>query len=99
MSHEHSFQPPRNGLGNAALVLGLVAAGFTFVPLVGVFVAGPSAPLALVFGLTGLLRAEEGRATNKGAAVTGGLLGLASTIVLVVILAATIGPVDAVNPS
>lgn len=85
--------PPRNGLGTAALVLGVVAVVFGFIPIVGLFVAAPSAPLALAFGLIGVIRAEKGTATNKGAALAGSILGGGASVGMAVIVAASIGPV------
>lgn len=93
MSHD---PPPqhRNGANSAALVLGIIAAIFVFVPIVGPFVAAPSAPLAFGCGLVGLLRAENDSATNKGMALAGSLLGLGSILGMIVIIAAAIGPAD-----
>lgn len=94
MPPETPSQPsPRNGLGTAALVLGIVAVVFGFVPIVGVFVAGPSAPLALAFGLIGVVRAEKGTATNRRVALAGSILGVGSCVVMAVVAAASIGPV------
>lgn len=93
MPHNDSFRPqPRNELGTAALVLGLVAVVVAVVPVIGTIIAAPCALLALTFGLLGLLRVAEGTATNTGVALTGGILGLGSTIMLVVSIAAMIGP-------
>lgn len=91
MSHEPPSRP-RNGAGAAALVFGIIAAVFVFVPVVGPFVAAPAAPLALGCGLVGFLRAENGAATNKGMALAGGVLGLGSSLGIIVIVAAAIGP-------
>ena len=65
---------PRNGLGGASFVLGVVALVFAFVPIVGEFVAAPAALLAVVFGLVGLGRVWRGVATNGGEAAAGSLL-------------------------
>jgi hypothetical protein len=66
--------PPRNGVGTAALILGLVGLPF--------FLTGLTAPIAIVLGLiaiplalTGLARVRRREATNRGAAVTGLILG------------------------
>lgn len=59
--------PVRNGLGTAALVLGLVA-----LPLC--LLIGP-AVLAIVFGVMGMRRAQRGEATNRGMALAGTILG------------------------
>lgn len=85
--------PPRNGSGTAALVLGLVAVVFGFVPIVGLFIAAPSAPLALALGLIGVVRAERGVATNKRVALAGSILGGVASVAMVVVVAASVGPV------
>jgi hypothetical protein len=82
--HPHPYGPyptayappaPRNGLGTAALILGLVGLPF--------FLTGLTAPIAIILGLiavplamAGLGRARRREATNRGAAVTGLVLGL-----------------------
>lgn len=94
MAQEHlSEHRPRNGAGTAALTLGIIAAVFVFVPIVGMYVALPCAPVALVCGLIGYLRAEEGTASNKKTAVAGAVLGLLATVTEIVFVAAAIGPV------
>lgn len=83
--------PPRNGPGSAALVLGIVAFVFALVPIVGDFVSVPTAVLAVVFGVVGLLRAERGVATNGGAALAGAVLGFVSGFITLLVVAATSG--------
>ena len=58
--------PPRNGMGMAALVLGLcsIACGW----VLGL--------LAIIFGAIGIARANRGEATNKGQATAGLVLGI-----------------------
>ncbi|MGH3979327.1 MAG: DUF4190 domain-containing protein [Pseudonocardiaceae bacterium] len=65
--------PPKNGMGTAGFVLGLLAALFAIIPLIGV-IAWPLSILGLVFGIVGISRAREGVATNKGLAVSGTVL-------------------------
>ena len=55
----------RNGMGVAALVLGIV----------GVLI-GPCSVLAIVFGRIGLNRVARGEATNRGVAQAGFVLGV-----------------------
>lgn len=69
---------PRNGWGTAALVCGLVALVVGFVPVAGDIIALPLALAAVGSGGVGLMRAEDGRATNPGVALTGALLGFAA---------------------
>ena len=58
--------PVRNGLGTAALVLGVISlpAAIFIIPAV----------LALVFGIVGMRRAGRGEATNHGVALAGAAL-------------------------
>ncbi|WP_306323629.1 MULTISPECIES: DUF4190 domain-containing protein [unclassified Streptomyces] len=74
-------QPPqqvaRNGLGTAALILGVIGAVSGLIPLL-FWLAGILGVIALVLGLTGRGRAKRGEATNKGVALAGTILGLAA---------------------
>jgi len=63
----------RNGLGTAALVLGVLS-----VPLALLLVP---AVLAICFGVVGRRRAGRGQATNGGVALAGALLGAAGLVV------------------
>ncbi|MCX2732920.1 DUF4190 domain-containing protein [Saccharopolyspora sp. NFXS83] len=64
---------PKNGLGTAGFVLGLLALLFSFIPFIGV-VAWPLGILGLVFGVLGIVRARNGQANNQGMAITGTVL-------------------------
>ncbi|MGW2340323.1 DUF4190 domain-containing protein [Streptomyces sp. NPDC001661] len=72
-------QPPRqvarNGLGTAALILGVIGALSGLIPLL-FWLAGVLGVIALILGLTGRGRAKRGEATNKGIALAGTILGL-----------------------
>lgn len=81
-------RPPKNGFGTAALVLGIIAVVFGFIPVVGVFFAIPLAILALLFGALGIVRAFTGKASNKGVSITGTSLGVAAIIVATVMTVA-----------
>jgi hypothetical protein len=59
----------RNGMGVAALVLGIVG-----------FLIGPCSILAIVFGRIGLNRAAHGEATNRGMAQAGFVLGIVTLV-------------------
>ncbi|MGW2629965.1 DUF4190 domain-containing protein [Streptomyces chattanoogensis] len=95
MSHQMQYQPApaphgapapqqaRNGLGVAALVLGIIGA-LSGIPMVLFWLAGPLGLLALIFGIVGMGRAKKGQATNKGVAVTGTILGALALILAVV---------------
>jgi hypothetical protein len=76
---------PRNGMGTAALVLGIVGVVLCWLywvgPLLGV--------LAIIFGGVGLARAHSGQATNRSSALAGlilGIVALAGFIVLVLLI-------------
>ncbi|MDQ1700402.1 MAG: hypothetical protein QOG34_2265 [Frankiaceae bacterium] len=73
----------RNGLGTAALVLGIIGAvaGAVMVLFWAAFVLGV---LAVVFGLIGRGRAKRGEASNKGASTWGFALGVVSLVLSVV---------------
>jgi hypothetical protein len=75
---------PRNGLGTAALVLGIVAIPGILTVVLGVLLG----LLALIFGIIGRKRAARREATNGGAALAGAILGgvaLAISIILVAV--------------
>jgi membrane-bound ClpP family serine protease len=64
----------RNGMGTAALVLGVVAIVLVLLLLfspVGAFLG----LLAVIFGIVGIARANKGEADNRGQAVTGLVTG------------------------
>lgn len=67
---------PRNGLGTAALVVGIVALVTSFT-VVGGIVLGV---VALVLGVIGRGRAKRGEATNRGMATAGVVLGLVGIV-------------------
>ncbi|SCK56759.1 hypothetical protein H181DRAFT_05304 [Streptomyces sp. WMMB 714] len=77
--------PPRNGMGVAALTLGLIGA-VLFWTLIGGIVLGL---LALIFGIVGYRRSKRGEATNGTLAMVGAIIGglalVGSTIVLALV--------------
>lgn len=75
---------PANGMGTAALVLGISGLVTSWIPLVG-FLGWVACVLAIVFGAIGIARAGSGRATNKGAATAGLVLGIVGMVVGVVL--------------
>ncbi|MEU1628323.1 hypothetical protein ABZ746_23925 [Streptomyces sp. NPDC020096] len=77
---------PRNALGTAALVLGIVGT-VAAVTLFGVIVGLPLGVLALVFGIIGRRRARRGEATNGGQALSGAILGAAAIAVSIAVIA------------
>ncbi|MCX3063877.1 DUF4190 domain-containing protein [Streptomyces beihaiensis] len=70
-------QIARNGLGTAALILGIIGALSGLVPIM-FWLAGVLGVIALILGLAGRGRVKRGEATNKGVALAGVLLALAS---------------------
>ena len=71
---------PQNGMGTAALTLGIV--GLFAVPLL-------ASVLAIIFGNIGMSRADAGIATNRGAAKAGfilGIIGLVLGLILFIII-------------
>lgn len=80
---------PRNGLGIAALVLGLVAVPF--------LISGLTAPISIVLGLiavplalVGLGRVRRREATNRGVTIAGVVLGLAAVVLGITAIVVTI---------
>ncbi|MGW8765376.1 DUF4190 domain-containing protein [Streptomyces sp. NPDC055815] len=87
----------RNGLGTAALILGIIGTLSGLIPLF-FWLAGILGLIALILGLVGKGRVKRGEANNKGVALTGAILGLASLILSVVGLVITVTAVsDAVD--
>jgi len=88
-------RPRRNGMGTAALVVGVVALVLVvlilFAPL-GAFLG----LVALVLGIVGLVRANRGQADNRGQAVAGLVTG-ALALVIGLFFAASIGAFFATN--
>lgn len=69
------YERPRNGWGTAALICAVAALVIGFVPITGDLVAIPVSVAAIGSGVVGLLRVEDGLATNPGTALAGILLG------------------------
>jgi hypothetical protein len=77
-----AYLPPerrKNGLGAAALVIGVVSAVLVFLVIFFpiAFVLGP---LAIIFGAVGMARANRNEADNKNQAVAGLVLGVLSLV-------------------
>jgi hypothetical protein len=70
----------RNGIGTAALVLGVIAVVVSLIPVLNFF-TWPLGILAIVFGAVGWNRANKGQATNKKLAIAGLVLGVVSFLV------------------
>ncbi|MER7859204.1 DUF4190 domain-containing protein [Amycolatopsis japonica] len=74
--------PPRNGLGTAGFVLGLVGLLFSPIPFIGV-IAWPLVIVGLVLAGIGFSRAKSGVANNKGLALTGIILSAVGLVVCI----------------
>lgn len=72
----------RNGLGIAALVLGLLAVVLSWT-ILGALVLGV---LALIFGFLGRARVKRGEATNGGMSVAGIVLGIIGLLLAIGLL-------------
>ena len=85
----YGFAPmvaPRNGLGTAALVLGILGVIFSWAYIFGIVMN----VLAIIFGGVGISRAKKGVATNRGTALAGlvlGIVGLALFLILIAVAA------------
>ncbi|MFF3730222.1 DUF4190 domain-containing protein [Streptomyces sp. NPDC002476] len=82
-AQQPGVRPARNGLGIAALVLGVIGAVSGLIPFL-FWLAGILGVIGLILGLSGRGRAKRGEATNKGVATFGAVLGLVSLILAVV---------------
>ncbi|MGW0121103.1 DUF4352 domain-containing protein [Streptomyces sp. NPDC003327] len=98
--HPPVQQPPvalRNGLGTAALVLGIIGTLAGLIPLL-FWLAGTLGLIALILGLVGKGRVKRGEANNKGVTLTGVILGAVSLVLATVGLIITVTAVnDAVD--
>ncbi|MFF9842990.1 DUF4190 domain-containing protein [Streptomyces sp. NPDC020422] len=83
LPHAPSPVAMRNGLGTAALVLGIIGTVSGFIPFF-FWLAGILGLIALILGVIGTGRAKRGQASNKGVALTGAILGLAALILSIV---------------
>lgn len=74
---------PRNGMGIAALVLGILSIPLLFISLgiLGVVLGG----LAVIFGIIGVRRSGRREATNSGVAVAGIVTGAIGLVIGVVV--------------
>jgi hypothetical protein len=75
-------QQPRNGLGTAGFVLGLVGLVFSLIPLVGV-VAWPLVILGVIFSAIGFARTRSGAATNKGLSIAGLVVSIVGLVICI----------------
>ncbi|MEW1550845.1 DUF4190 domain-containing protein [Streptomyces tsukubensis] len=77
--HPAPPRPPRNGMGVAALVLGIIGIVLGLAVIL-FWLSWLPALLALIFGIIGLSHARKGTATNKGMALGGVIMGAAGLL-------------------
>lgn len=75
---------PRNGMGTAALVLGILGLLLAWIPIIG-FIGFILGALAIALGIIGIVRAGKGRATNLVVAGIGTGLGVVAVILSTVV--------------
>ncbi len=68
-------QQPKNGLGTAGFVLGLVGLVLSVIPFINV-VAWPLVIVGLVLSIVGIVRVNKGQANNKGLSIAGAILSV-----------------------
>lgn len=78
---------PRNGMGTASLVLGIISVVLSWTVWGGVILGA----LAIIFGSIGLGRAKRGEATNRSSAMAGLILGIVAIALLVLLLVVGLG--------
>lgn len=80
----------RSGMATAGMVLGILAAIFAFIPLIGV-IAFVLAPLAIVFGVLGRKSAKRGQAI---AGMVLGIVGLVISMIWLAVFSAAVSDLD-----
>jgi hypothetical protein len=85
---------PKNGMGTAALVLGILAIVLAFIPILG-FASWPLSILGIIFGLVGVRRVGKQRATNKGVAVSGFVLSIIGFVLVIISTVIYVGALNA----
>jgi hypothetical protein len=89
---------PRNGLGTAGFVLGLLALLFAWIPFVGV-IGWPLSILGLILSGFGLQRVISRKADNKGLSVAGIVLSAIALLVCILWASAFAGAVGETSAS
>jgi hypothetical protein len=81
----YGAEAPRNGMGVAALVVGIVALLLSWFPGAGLL-----GVVAIILGVVGLGRVRKRIATNRGMSIAGIVLGAIATVIGIVVLIGTI---------
>ncbi|MGW4047448.1 DUF4190 domain-containing protein [Streptomyces sp. NPDC004721] len=91
--------PPENGMGTAAMVLGILSCSmFCFYGIFGVVLG----VLAVIFGIKGRRKAERGEANNRGQAQAGlitGIIGIVLGLVVMALLIVGLFYASTIEPS
>lgn len=74
---------PKNGLGTAGFVLGLIGLVFSPIPIVGI-IAWPLVILGVIFSAVGFARARNGKATNKGLSLAGLVVSIVGLVICII---------------
>lgn len=74
---------PRNGLGVAALVVGIISLPGILTIIIGIVLGA----LGVIFGAVGWRRARRGHATNGRMALAGAITGAIGLVVTIVLIA------------
>jgi hypothetical protein len=82
--HTGAPAAPRNGLGTAALVLGIIGLLVGWIPIIGTAIGVILGIIAIVLGVVGRGRAKQGEASNGGVALGGLILGILSIVIAII---------------
>lgn len=75
-------QDPKNGMGIAALIFGVLALLTCWIPIIGLVLG----IVAIILGIVGRGRANRLQATNKGVATGGLVLGILSAVINIILI-------------
>ncbi len=78
--------------GDSALAAGIAAFIAAFVPVIGDFIAAPTAVVGVGLGLVGIRRFETGRAMRVAPAAVGTVLSVCAGLTVLFVLVATADP-------
>jgi membrane-bound ClpP family serine protease len=76
-------RPPQNGIGIAALIIGIIAIPFGFL-----VIGGGLGLFATVLGIVGRSKVRRGKATNPGVALAGIITGTIAFIISIAVVVA-----------
>lgn len=89
----HVLPAPRNGLGTASLVLGIVGLAMSWMPFIG-FIGFVCGLVGIALGVAGIYRVSTRKATNRTAAIIGVVLSALAVLISIVVWTATVNAVD-----